>query len=173
MNGEAGVGPALLVVGCSRRKSSRLRRGHAWDIYDGPLFQVLKKALRGRVGWEVEIAMLIVSAKYGVIGRDRVISTYDELLTDELARSRGDFWARQLHDATAGRSFRSAHVNLGRAYLAVLPDLGEACGTAPLDWATGGIGNRNAQTRRWVLSQLGETAVTVSGGTARPPSSRR
>ncbi len=50
--------PALLLIGCSQRKAVGLRRGRAWDLYDGPLFQVLKKALRGREGWEAEVTVL-------------------------------------------------------------------------------------------------------------------
>lgn len=166
-------GPALLLMGCSRRKSPRLRRGPAWDLYDGPLFQVLKKALRDRPGWEADVAILIVSARHGVIDAGRVIATYDERLTAELSRRRGDPWARQLRAAVAGRSFRAVHVNLGRDYLGVLPDLGELFGTIPLERAVGGIGSRNAQTRRWVLGQLGLPAGPVSGGTARRRSPRR
>lgn len=170
MSDAAGIGPALLVVGCSRRKSTRLERGPAWDIYDGPLFQVLKKALRDRPGWEAEVAVLIVSARYGVIGPDRIIATYDEHLTPEAARRRGDLWARHLRAAVAGRSFRAAHANLGRDYLGVLPDLAGLLRPAPLEFATGNIGVRNAQTRRWLLSQLDGR---ISGGTAARRSRRR
>ncbi len=165
-------GPALLLIGCSRRKSAGLRRGRAWEIYDGPLFQVLKKALRGRPGWEASVAVLIVSARHGVIGPDRIISTYNERLTPESARRRGDFWARHLRSAVAGRIYRAVHANLGRDYACVLPDLDELFGPAPLERAAGNIGVRNAQTRRWLLGQLGSPPGPVSGGTA-PRRSRR
>lgn len=173
MSGAAGIGPALLVVGCSRRKSSRVTWGRAWDIYDGPLFQVLKKALRDRPGWEAEVAVLIVSARYGVIGPDRIIATYEERLSAEVARCRGDLWARHLRAAVAGRSFRAVHANLGRIYLGVLPDLGRLFGPVPLESATGNIGVRNAQTRRWLLSQLDDRVPTISDGTAARRSRRR
>jgi hypothetical protein len=157
----------LLLLGCSRRKAAGLRRGRAWDLYDGPTFQVLKKALRDRPGWEDEIMVLIVSAKYGVIRSDRVVATYDERLTPASARLRGDRFARQLRSEVHGRRLRAVHVNLGRAYLAALPDLDALFDPAPVDRATGGIGVRNAQTRRWVLEQLARDARPVSDGTAR------
>ena len=99
MSVDAGDGPPLLLVGCSRKKSPRVRRGRAWDVYDGPLFQVLKKALRERPGWEAAVAVLIVSARHGVIGPDRVIATYDERLTVGTAQPARRPLARQLRAA--------------------------------------------------------------------------
>ena len=158
---------ALLLPGCSRRKAAGLRRGRAWDLYDGPSFQVLKKAAASdRPGWEAEIAVLIVSARYGVIGADRVIATYDERLTPAAARLRGDRFARQLRAEVEGRRFRAVHVNLGRTYLAALPSLDDLFAPTPVDRAAGGIGVRNARTRRWVLGQLAGGAPAVSDGTA-------
>ena len=55
--GGAPTPPALLLIGCSRRKAVGLRRGRAWDLYDGPLFQVLKKSLRGRDDWEADVSV--------------------------------------------------------------------------------------------------------------------
>jgi hypothetical protein len=164
--GAAGT-PALLIVGCSRRKAAGLRRARAWDLYDGRLFQVLKKALRDRVGWRDEVAVLIVSAKYGVIDADRVIASYDERLTPATSRRGGERLARQLRAEVEGRRFRAVHVNLGRAYMAALADLDALFAPTPVDRASGGIGERNAQTRRWMLGQL----AGVSDGTGWRPSS--
>src|SRR4051794_31078051 len=106
--------PALLLMGCSRRKARDLRRGRAWDIYDGATFQVLKKALRDREGWRDEVTVLIVSARHGVIRADRTIATYDERLTALSVRRNAERFARQLRAAVAGRRFRAVHVSLGR-----------------------------------------------------------
>jgi hypothetical protein len=156
---------SLLLVGCSRRKSAGMRRGRAWDLYDGPSFQVLKKALNSRVGWEHELAVLIVSAKYGVVRADRVIASYDEQLTPATVLARGDRFARQLRAAIAGYRFQSIHVNLGRLYLAALPDLDALFAPAPVDRASGGIGVRNSRMRRWVLDRLSVETVPLSDGT--------
>ena len=79
--GDDATPPALLLIGCSRRKTPGMARGRAWDLYDGRAFQVLKKALRDRAGWEREVAVLIVSAKYGVIRPGRIIEAYEDRLT--------------------------------------------------------------------------------------------
>lgn len=146
-------GRPLLLIACSRRKAAGLRRGRAWDIYDGALYRVLKKLFRERPDVTDSVEILIVSAKYGVVPADRRITTYDERLTPALVRRRGRFWADRLRRAVAGRRFSDVHVNLGRDYLRVLPDLSGVFPDAGIEWAAGGIGRRCAQTRRWILNR--------------------
>lgn len=165
--------PALLLMSCSRRKAKGLERGRAWDIYDGALFQVLKKVLRDREGWEAEISVLVVSARYGIVSADRMITTYEEQLSAQTARERAARFHRQLWTWIAGRRFRAVHVNLGRHYLLALPDLESLFSPLPVDRASGGIGVRNAQTRRWVQEQLGQSVSPATDGTDERRSSRR
>jgi hypothetical protein len=155
---------ALLLIACSKRKAPGPKRGRAWDMYDGRLFQVLKKALRDCPGWEQRLDVRIVSARYGLLRPTEVIEAYDERLTAELARERGALWAEQLRQGVTGRNYRSVHVNLGRDYLCALPNLGELFAGAGIEWATGGIGTRNAQTRFWVLRRLRPRAGCPEGG---------
>jgi hypothetical protein len=165
--------PALLLIGCSRRKAAGLRCGRAWELYDGPLFQILRKALCNRVGWEAHVTVLIVSAKYGVLRADRVIATYDERLTAPASLERTKCFGRQLRTLIAGRRFQAIHVNLGRHYVDALPNLDELFAPAIVDRASGGIGMKNAQTRRWVLGQLAGAVPPISDGTDGPRSSPR
>jgi hypothetical protein len=131
-----------------------VRSGRAWDLYDGQLFRVLKKAFRRHPGWREHLEVLIVSARYGVVRPGRVIETYDERLTGALLKERGDFWARSLRRAVLGKSFRAVHVNLGHSYLTALPPLADLFPGLPLDYARGGIGRRNSATLRWVIGQV-------------------
>ncbi len=144
----------LLLIACSRRKAAGVRRGPAWDVYDGALYRVLKKLFREHPSTASVAEILIVSAKYGVVWADEPITTYDVRLTPALARRRGDFWAERLRQAVARQRFSAIHVNLGRDYLKVLPDLVSMFRGAPLEWTSGGIGSRCAQTRRWLLEQM-------------------
>jgi hypothetical protein len=146
--------PALLLIACSRRKSTHRRHGAAWELYDGRLYQVLKKAVRGRKGWQKQVHVLIVSARYGILRPETVINRYDERMTPALIQDRGHFWADGLRRATSGRRYRAVHGNLGRAYLHVLPNLEELFAGTPIERAKGGIGVRNAQTWCWLLAQL-------------------
>src|SRR5437588_679420 len=99
------VGRPLLLIACSRRKAAGVRRGRAWDIYDGALYRVLKKLFREHPAAATSVDVLIVSAKYGVVRPDERITTYDLRLTPALARRQGDFWANGLRRAAAGRRF--------------------------------------------------------------------
>lgn len=154
MTAARGRRPALLVIACSRRKALGVRRARAWDLYDGRVFQVLKKALRGAPEWQQRIDVLIVSARHGILRPNRVITTYDERITPALVREQGARWARELREAVAGCCYRAVHINLGRHYCRALPDLRGLFPKARIGWAVGGIGTRNAQTRCWVLRQL-------------------
>jgi hypothetical protein len=156
MTGQGEHSPALLLIACSQRKARGIKHGRAWDVYDGRLFQVLKKALRDVTGWQERVHVLIVSARYGVLRADATIETYDERLTQALTRQRGTLWAEGLRRAVVGQSYRTVHVNLGRDYLRLLSELEEVLPSIEIDRATGGIGARNAQTRRWVLEQVCE-----------------
>jgi hypothetical protein len=158
------AGRPLLLIACSRRKAAGLRRGRAWDIYDGALYRVLKKLFRENPAAAESVEVLIVSAKYGVVRADQRITTYDERLTPTVARRRGGFWADRLRRAVAGRRFPAVHVNLGRDYLAVLPDLAALFPSTAIQRATGGIGQRCAATRRWILDQSADirTALNVA-----------
>jgi hypothetical protein len=166
--------PALLILACSRRKSGQVLHGPAWDIYDGRVYQVLKKALRERPGWESEIEVLIVSARHGVIAARDSIETYEERLTTARASELASRSTHQLRRLLAGGTFRAAHANLGYDYRSAVPELAALLAPVPIDWPMGGIGSRNAQTRAWVLQRLSEAGIAAIGGeTPRPRSSHQ
>lgn len=156
--------PVLLVMACSLRKNPQLDRGRAWDVYDGRLYQVLKKLLRDHPNWDASLSVLIVSARYGVLGAEDVIEPYEDRLTAALARRRAVQWAPRLRDRLDGRRFRAAHANLGRHYRSAVPELAELIDPTPIEWAYGGIGQRNAATRSWVATQLCIPTDPISGG---------
>jgi uncharacterized protein DUF6884 len=162
--------PALLLMSCSQRKTIELACARAWDLYDGRLFQVLKRLFR-ETGRPAGLDILIVSAKYGVIRESRRIAAYDTRLTAIKGESI-PAWAKQLRRLTRYQDYRQVHVNLGAAYRTALPDLMQFFQAAAVSFAAGGIGKRNAATRQWVLGLLGSA---VNGGTVRrscPPVSR-
>lgn len=164
-----GDGPrSLLVLACSARKSAEVRRGPAWEVYDGRVYQVLKKLLRDRPAWEDVVEILIVSARHGVIDSQQTIGTYDERLTPDRSAVLSGRTAGQIRQLVAGRGYHDAHTNLGRAYRAAVPDLAAILSPLAIEWASGGIGARNAQTRAWVAARLEAAGTGVSGGTARP-----
>ncbi len=64
-----------LILGCSKTK--RPGGGAVIDVYDGPLFRVIRKNLNLDT-----VNLLILSAKYGLIRHKQVIQPYDLVLSD-------------------------------------------------------------------------------------------
>jgi cytoplasmic iron level regulating protein YaaA (DUF328/UPF0246 family) len=74
----------LLIVACSARKKRLPELAPAIERYDGPLFRVLRKFLRENLYQAPEI--LILSAKFGLIGPSELIPEYDCRLTADGAK---------------------------------------------------------------------------------------
>lgn len=164
---------SLLILACSARKAANVPRGTAWDVYDGRVYQVLKKLLRDHPGWEGVLDILIVSARHGVIEPGRVIDAYDDRLTPARAAGLARRSALQIRRLVEGHEYRSAHANLGRDYRAAVPELAALLAPTPIDWASGGIGARNARTREWTRRELAAAGPGISDGAARPRSCDR
>ncbi len=134
----------MLIVACSQRK--RLDSGPlpAIDRYDGPAFRTLRKAKREGY-WPESLEMLILSAEFGLIEAGTLIPWYDRRMTPARAAELQPAVSRVLGARLPdyGRIF----VNLGRAYLPVLPPM------PPATYAGGGIGRRSAQMKAWLQEQ--------------------
>jgi len=63
--------------------------------YDGPLFRVLRKAMRES---EVDVRTWVLSAKYGLISGDEPIHNYDHRMTVPEAMSMHDSVVDRLRD---------------------------------------------------------------------------
>jgi hypothetical protein len=145
----------LLILACSERKKRSPQRIAAIERYDGPTFRVLRKFLRENR--EDAPHILILSAKFGLIGPSERIPDYDCRLTAATAE--------RLQSAVLGklkRVFRSSPVNavglcLGRDYGQVVKGFeiylpAGAC----LEHIGGGLGRRLTQLRDW-LRNVGGT----------------
>lgn len=142
---------SLLIIACSQRKVAGLAAEAAWDVYDGVVYRVLKKRIGPRNNWPASLDLLIVSAKYGVIRPDRRIQPYDQTMPTGCRPGR---WAGALRRLVAGEDYRFVHVNLGRAYQAAIGDVAGLFPEAEVTAASGGIGQRAAQTAAWVTARL-------------------
>lgn len=102
----------LLILSCSQRK--KCERAMAIDLYDGPAFRVVRKYLKTRDGVDVKI----LSAKYGLIGQNEVIDTYDQKMTPENTakyRKRYSREAKILRNA-----YKDVFIFGGKTYLSVM-----------------------------------------------------
>jgi len=133
-----------LILACSATKAASGLEVPALERYDGPLWRVLRKALRERDGLAGRLRVYALSAKYGLIPAATLVRHYDQRMTPARARE----LAPAVAVALAGL-WPVDYVEVGQAYRAALP---------PPPWPVsihvghGGIGYRLAQLRGWLWS---------------------
>ena len=141
----------LLIVSCSRAKRPDLGSLPAIDRYDGPLFSLLRRA-RG-AGLLIDVQVYILSAKHGLIDEGWMIRDYDQAMTParalELAGSATMTlwrWMGQHPECM------DVFVNFGQGYAPALAGFDGWCLRQGIivTQAAGGIGERLAQTKRWL-----------------------
>ena len=145
----------LLILGCTATKKSNADRMPAIERYDGPTFRVLRKALRERAA--PNLVVYVLSAKYGLIEGDSLITDYDLAMTPDRARALRPSVSYVLDGL---RPFLEVYVELGHDYLAALPGDGKGLRAKmalyehfrfyALQWGEGGIGQRCAALKRWL-----------------------
>lgn len=81
----------LLILGCSQRKQTFV--GPAKEVYDGPLFRTLRRRSSDIRG---PLAVLILSARHGVIRETEIISPYDEVVNRKAISKLAEEVAKQL-----------------------------------------------------------------------------
>lgn len=116
MTGVAG----LVIIGCSRRKARGDVFMPALDLYEGngvPL-------LRGRISDSPahRERVLILSARYGLVGPDEPIKPYDQRMSSQRSRTLRTSCARVLSDHLARYPADEALLLMEPAYLAAVPD---------------------------------------------------
>lgn len=138
----------LVLLACSARKRPKPRKPFAAiERYDGVFFRVLRKWRRTLPTGRPAPDVLIVSARFGLIGADTAIPNYDLRMTPELAAELGPQVQKALRSRLTGKRYRRMFVNLGRDYLATVAGVEEL---KHARWATGGIGKRASQMKHWL-----------------------
>ncbi len=127
----------LLIISCSGRKKKG--EGSAIDIYDGPAFRILRKYLFDNDSLDVRI----ISAKYGLISKDKRIKYYDEKMTPEKA----NMYKRRYHKEI--RTLITTHDDVlvfgGSVYQSVIDD-------ENVKRTSGKIGQQLSQLKQWLYS---------------------
>lgn len=141
----------LLLIGCSQRKYPKSGLVRALDLYEGVNYRVVRKAKQDGY-WPDTLQVRILSAKYGLLDPESLIERYDQRMTQERAQSLQQDVGAELDAILTQRRFDEVFINLGRFYLLAvatsqeLPKLG---GRA--HYAIGGIGERMAQMKGWLI----------------------
>ena len=137
----------LLIISCSQRKLDTPEPIYAMYRYDGPTYQILRK-LRREGHFPLDLDVVIISARYGLLGLRETIHTYNQKMTSERADELRPFVQESLKKIIDCQHYRHVFINLGKTYMRTLDgfDWG-LCSTLE---ATGGIGKKNSQMKAWL-----------------------
>lgn len=150
----------LLLLGCSERKHAKDGLVPAIELYDGVNYRVLHKAKQGGY-WPVTLRVLILSAKHALLDPQTLIEYYDQFMTREQAVSLQQKAGAELDAILTQQHFDEVCINLGKLYLLALatsqelPRLG-----ARAHYATGGVGERMAQMKHWLIHIAGHQSLS-------------
>ena len=123
----------------------------ALDLYDGPFYRIIRKIFRekGKLG---NLDFWILSAKYGLINHDELISNYDQRMTKVTARDISLATRNTLLNIINKTYYQEIMINLGKAYLMAFGNIDDIVQNQTVKYGKGSIGKRNRQLKEWLLS---------------------
>lgn len=133
----------LLILPCSKKKRN-VAAARAINLYNGPFYQILRKYR------SPNIDVLTLSAKYGLIEVDEIISSYDQKMTEEVAQELLESVRNKLEIIIAKNHYEEILVNLGVTYMAALRSSMGMLRRYNVSYASGKIGERNKQLKQWL-----------------------
>ena len=147
----------LLLLACSKRKRHTAGLLPAGSRYDGGAFRVVKRAQREGYAPQ-DLAILILSARYGLIPAECLIEDYDQLMSSDRARDLCEEVGDRLDDELGQLRPRAVFVSLGQLYLQAISTsiaLKQFEQAGLVQCARGRPGERQAQLRNWLWERGG------------------
>ncbi len=138
----------LLILSCSNKKRN-ISGAAALEVYDGPSYKILRKTRRN------DLDILILSAKYGLIGSETPISIYNQKMTRNIARETRGRITNQLSEFLASRNYGEIYVELGKTYMNAIDFGSHKLVGQNFIFDSGTIGVRLHNLKMW-LSKPGE-----------------
>jgi hypothetical protein len=142
----------LLLLACSKRKLHTAGLLPAFQRYDGGAFRVVKRAMREGYAPRT-LAILILSAKYGLIPEKYRIEDYDQCMNIERACELREEVGHRLDDELGQQCPQSVFVSLGQLYhhaISTAIAFRRLEHDGIVQHATGRPGERQAQVRGWL-----------------------
>lgn len=138
----------LLILSCSATKRPDAGTLPAIDRYDGVAYRVLKKALRETP--DLRVAVIILSAEFGLIRADAPIPDYERRMTTARAKELQPHVVAQFAQA-APAQYQRVLIHAGQTYAqAIAPLLPTLHRSAQVAMTAGGIGQRLQQLKVWL-----------------------
>ena len=148
----------LLLISCSERKRQDIDSRLAIDVYDGPVYRMLRKTMRERGTGLKNLDILIISAKHGLLRHYDTIDPYDQKMTPERAAQLAPAIQSELYrkvwiygsmgSGVRTPAYNQVFINLGKTYMQTLD--GFYWGFVSTLEASGGIGQRVSQTKAFL-----------------------
>lgn len=135
----------LLILPCSKQKKE-LYSTCAIDLYDGPFYRVVRK------NQPKDLDILILSAKYGLISSDNLISHYDQIMTPNRAEELANEIMVKLEIIFTNEDYNEVFINLGKKYMIALDESKNILDEHNVNWANGQIGERLHQLKTWLIA---------------------
>lgn len=143
----------LLILACSATKRHDVGLLPAVERYDGPSFRTLRRFLADDPARRDALDLLILSAQLGLITGDTRILDYDQRMDAGRAAVLRPQVTTVLVRHLRQQTYDATFVSLGADYapaLTITDDLRLRLGA--LTVASGGIGTRLGQLRRWLIA---------------------
>ena len=134
----------LLVLSCSQRKRD-LNNSPAIDVYDGPFFRSLRKNMQN------DLDVMILSAKYGLIDSDTLITKYDQKMTRARANSLRVETTQKLRAKLDSRIYVDIFFELGKIYLEAIGINSEDYQNIELKFDKGPRYERAHNLKEWLM----------------------
>ena len=143
---------SLLIIACSGRKIKTPGRIPAFERYDGNSYRILRKAIREGY-FPDNLDILIISAKFGLLGWDEKIEGYDQLMSRDQAIKLRSSIQEDLKSFLDGKHYDKLFMNMGATYLETLGGFDWSKHVNEKIEAKGRIGEKSSQMKTWIKRQ--------------------
>lgn len=145
----------LLLLACSKLKRHTSGLLPAFQRYDGGAFRVVKRAQREGYAPQ-DLAILILSARYGLIPAGCLIEDYDQLMSFDRVRALCEEVGGRLDNELNQLRPRKIFVSLSQLYLQAISksiEFKQFEQAGLVQCAKGRPGERQAQLRAWLWAR--------------------
>jgi len=135
----------LVILPCSKLKN-KLDNVPAIDLYNGQFYKLIRKFVIPNLD------IIIISAKYGLIKSNTIISYYDQKMSKKRASELSISIKPKLEEVLSEKYYDAIFVNLGKIYEISLKDSEKILKNYNVIRANGQIGERLHQLKHWLLN---------------------
>ena len=139
----------LLILPCSKDKKE-LEGAPAIEIYNGPYYKIIRK-------YDLtNIDILIISAKYGLIQSNDLITNYDKKMNPTRAEELSFGIKRDFKKFIENKEYEGVFITLGKHYMMAFNGCITLLNTNEIIVSKGMIGERLHELKNWISMKADE-----------------